>query len=340
MIRHIKVDLPLNLAKDDSCVFKNSGYDLAPLKVSELRNVIITYDGVCLSDCNLVKESIYGYRDKITIYTLTSKLDLLNHDTYQLNDSNSYLLIHSPLFSYYHWLTESIPRLLLVKSQIKDLTLLLPDSLKNVGFVQYSLKPFSFKNIVYIPKKTNMKVRHLILPQIKPYFTSYYPEVVNEVRNLYTEYLKNHPVYTKNLHGRIFLCNKKEVINIFDVRSLLDQYNFKYLDIQGCSFFELVQFMNKTKFIISADADNFACINFMNKGTSVLELIRKQTNDINKPDLRFLYLASNLELKYYYQFCSPLQKSSLKIYSKIKVDIKLLKKNIDLIMMNQAYSVN
>lgn len=174
MKRRIKIVLPSNLDRNDIYSFKIGNYNLPVLKVLELKDVIVTNDGICLSNNGLIKESVHGYRDKITIYTLKARLDLLNYSTCQMKDSNCCLIIHSPLFSYFHWFTESIPRLFLVKKELRNLSLLLPQSLRKVEFIQSSLKAFSFRSIFYIPPNTNIKLNHLILPQIKPYFTSYY----------------------------------------------------------------------------------------------------------------------------------------------------------------------
>lgn len=340
MKRHVKVALPCNLNRNDICDFKNRHYDLSSLKVIKINGVIITSDGICMTDNGLIKESIHGYRDKITIYSLKAKLDLLNNPTFQINDTNFFLIIHSPLFNYYYWLTESIPRLLLVKKLLKDLTLILPAALRKVEFVQASLKPLLFKDVYYIPSHTNIKVKHLVLPQIKPYYTSFFPEAVNEIRNLYTTYSQNHPVNMKNFKGRTFLCNEKVVSNISEVRTLLEKHDFVYTEIRYKPFYELIQLMNKTKVIISVDSDNLACINFMKKSSSLLELIIEQTCELDKPSLRYQNLASSLELRYFYQICSTSRRGTLETRSKIRVDLKLLEENINLILISQPNSVN
>jgi capsular polysaccharide biosynthesis protein len=332
----IRIKHPLNLDKKDACVFKNITYELSPLKVFELSNVLITYDGICLINYNLVKESIHGYRDKITIYSLMSKLDVLNYKTVLLNDSNYYLLIHSPMFSYYHWLTESIPRLLMVKSQIKELTLLLPISYKNIGFVRESLEPFSINNIFYIPENTNIKVNHLVLPQIKPFFTSFYPDVVNEIRDLYTDHSKRKYTNKGEKYHRLFLNDKidskPEIQNTNKLNLSLDQYDIHQINILDYPLFEQVQIMQNAKFIISVGEDDLASISFAKKGTSILELLKVQTNETDQPSLRYLNMASNLDLKYYYQLCTPVKNHSVYSQNKIYIDLNLFEKNLKIIL--------
>jgi capsular polysaccharide biosynthesis protein len=336
MKRLIRVKLPLNLDKKDTCAFINRNYELSPLKVFELSNVLITCEGICLINHNLVKESIHGYRDKITIYSLMSKLNVLNYKTVLLDNSNYYLLIQSPIFSYYHWLTESIPRLLTVKSRIKELTLFLPVSFRNIGFVRESLEPFSVTNIFYMPEKTNIKVNHLVLPQIKPFFTSFYPEVVNEIRDLYTEYSKRKYTNTGKTYHRLFLNdnidNKPAIHNTNELNSLLDQYDVHQINILDYPFFEQVQLMQNAKFIISVSGDDLASISFAKKGTSILELLKAQTSEIDQPSLRYLNMASNLDLKYYYQLYTPLKNHSIYSQNKIYIDLNLFEKNLKIIL--------
>ena len=99
----IKVSPPVNLNKADKCYFRKLSYELPPLHVYELSNVLITYNGKCLINSTLVEESIQDYRDLKTINALQAKLDIITNKTMMLFDSNYYLLIHQPLFSYYHW---------------------------------------------------------------------------------------------------------------------------------------------------------------------------------------------------------------------------------------------
>jgi hypothetical protein len=332
LVEHrVKVKLPANYSIDDACYFENRDYDIPHLKIRKLRNTIITYDGICLFDYNLLKESVHGYRDKIIISKLSSKLDLLNYDTFLLHDSNKYLLIHGPIISFYHWLTESIPRILLVKAQIKNLVLLLPISLKNDEFVRHSLMPFTFKDVFYIPRNWNIKIKQLVLPQIKPFFASYDPQTVNVVRKLYIRHSKNESTYQGEYYDRIFLCNKEDVSNIDDFISQLHQLDFHYVNIRHYSFYDLVQIISHVKIVISSNCNDLVCINFLKKGASVLELIRKSTPDMNRTDLRYLNLASCLGLKYYYQLCQA-SGSGLKSQSKLKVDLKTLRQNFNLII--------
>jgi capsular polysaccharide biosynthesis protein len=330
----IKVSLPLNIELKDICYFEKSYYKLSRLKIILLRNTIITFNGICLQNYDIIKESVHGYRDKLIIYKLTSKLDLLDYATFLLNNSDTFILIHGPIYNYYHWLTESIPRLLLVRYKIKHLTLLLPESLKNNDFVKQTLAPFDFNDVVYIPKKCNIKIKKLVLPQIKPFCSSYDPLIVNDIRKLYTDYSKDKTPPILEYCARIFICSGKEISNFDEVSTFLRLKNFHYLNINLLSFYDLVVIMEHTQIIVFATRNNFVCISFMKPQTSVLELININALNIEGPNKRCINLASALGLKYYYQLCNSSCNLSLPSNFRIKVDLKKLEENINLIIMS------
>jgi hypothetical protein len=91
--------------------------------------------------------------------------------------------------------------------------------------------------------------------------------------------------------------------------------------------------MHNAELIISAGGAELTYISFARKCTSVLELLRSQTNEIDQPSLGYLNLSSCLGLFYYYQFCLPLRINYSGNNHRINVDLKLLKKNIDLILL-------
>ena len=329
--------MPVNFQEKDACFFKNTYFKPIPLKVYELSNTIVTTEGICLINNGIVKESIHGYRDKITIYSLMAQLNMLKKKTIIIDNPDTFLLIHSPEFGYYHWLTESIPRILMVKSRIKELTLLLPLSLKNVEFVRESLKPFDFKGFYYIPDNKNIKLRHLVLPRIKPFCTVYYPETTDEIRKYYTGFAATTDLKHNSFPARLFISaagnEKNDICDFRSLRILLDKYRIRPVNLAEYSFYEQIQMIQRAKLVISFTGDYLACINFMQRSNSILELI-KTGEETEQPDLRFFNLASCLGLDYYYQFCESATGYTGKKSWKIKIETDLLEMNIKMILHN------
>lgn len=327
MISRVKVKPPVNLADEDICDFSTIRYVLTPLKVYELSNVWITNSGICLINSEPVPESIHGYRDKTTINSLTVKLSILEDKSVIINDSQLYLLIHSPLFSYFHWFTESIPRLLHIRKRIPDLVLLLPEELKDVDFVPRSLLPFDVRNCFYIPQNTRIKVRHLVLPELKPFSSVFYPAVVEETRKLYIDRLAE-TSEPEGLSPYIMLENNKavswiSVSNQADVDNIMKEYEIMKVDLLKYDFFDQVKIIHNSRLLISYTSEALGAVCFMKENACVFELLSASCYELDQFDQRFCNLASNLGLNYYYQFCSHHR------YEKNIMDIELLRKNLD-----------
>lgn len=338
MKRRIKVKLPINLDKADICDFSNNDYEVFPLKVYKLSNVLVTREGVCLINSSPVLESIHGYRDKITISTLMAKLSLLQDKTLLLNNAFHYLLINGPLFSYFHWFTESIPRLLLVLDRIHDLVLLLPWEFKDVNFVIKSLMPFQLKKIEYIPPKTKVKVSHLVLPQLKPFSSIFYPEAVEEIRRIFIEYSGNKSGY-EGLSTYIMLENSEgekgiTLSNQKMVDKVIKEYGIEKLDLLKHDFFDQVRILQNSRLVISVTSELLGSICFLKKGASMLELLMASYYEMDRFDLRFLNLSSNLGINYYYQFCTDTSSGQGFKAKSFKADISQLRKNLNLIFQN------
>jgi len=63
----------------------------------------------------------------------------------RLDDNRKYLVIHSPWFSYYFWVTECLLRLLMVKEQPKDLVLIYPENARSYTYVCAILQLLVYK---------------------------------------------------------------------------------------------------------------------------------------------------------------------------------------------------
>lgn len=337
MKKLIKIGLPENLAKDDYCQFHEHKYELPELATFYMEDITITNEGICLKDGNLIEQSIHWYRVKMDIYKLTGILNLIDNQTIQADDSKKHMIIQGPVFSYYHWFTESISRLMLAEKCSKEVILILPRQLKNINFVTESLTPFIFDDIIYIPKNSNLFVKQFILPQIKPYFTSYIPQITCQIRDFYRNFV-NETYYSemqKNFN-RIYLlnsrCEAKKIVNEKEIICILKENNFKIINLSDYSLIEQVYLMNHAEVVVSSNQDLFACICFLRPGSKILELNNEKRNENDPYFERYWYLSSCLGLKYYYQFCDPDSPIEYEEVSELKVNINLFKKNLDILL--------
>jgi capsular polysaccharide biosynthesis protein len=326
--RTVNVYPPVNL-KRVNCLYSKRSYDISPLKVLTINDVDATNNGICFRHFRIIKESVQAYPDKIKIFELEGQLHFRQRPIKYYVDSNRYLLIHHPWLNYYHWLTESIPRIWLVKKILDSLILLLPEHYKNIEFVQESLKAFKFKDIVYIPSGFNMRIGNAVIPQIKPICSSYYPSVLFELRDFFLEYAKSVNIRVPKLGERLYIIrgnsSRRKIVNEYALMEVLKKFDFISVDATSYSFFEQVLFSEKLKYLIS-NGSGLTNMHFMNDGTTVMELQKRMTNENDFHDKVLWHLASALNLNYWYFVCSPVNRKDDLYIADLKIDINKFEK--------------
>lgn len=341
--------LPINLKEEHYKLFKPlQKYNLNKLKVRHINNVFVSHYGLCLKNLLLVPKSapnLRGNKDKTFYYKhwrLTIEQYLVckygkSLKSIQLNDDNKYLLIYSKWFGYFFWVTQCLPRLLMVEN-LNDCTLIYPETWENMKFVNDSLQMFPELKKKVIPSDNHLFVKNLILPEVYPYTASFNPETLNKVREFVYDYIEKNNINlnlgeniyaTREQTGRRMLANEKEV------QGLLKEYNFATVNFENYSFFEQVSIMKNAKVFVSIHGAGFANINFMKAGGSTLELINEQ---YAQTEYRFPFwkLSSAMGLKPYIQFCKSENNPDITIFvnNNIYVDLVELKKNIETIIIN------
>jgi capsular polysaccharide biosynthesis protein len=319
----IYVNPPLNIKEYPHLFYKRS-YESTPLQVLKINNVTATYNGICFKNFEIIKESVQAYPDKIKIFELEGELQLRSKLIKSYAGKNQYLIIHHPWLNYYHWLTEAIPRIWLVKKILDSLILLLPEHYKNIEFVQDSLKPFKFKDVIYVPSGFNMRIGNAVIPQIKPICSSYYPEVLSELRNFYILFARGLRIQVPELGERVYIIRgnslRRKIVNENALIEVLKKFDFNSVDATSFSFFEQVLFSEKLKYLIS-NGSGLTNMHFMNAGTTVMELQKRITNENDFHDKVLWHLASALKLNYWFFVCPPVNKKDDMYTADLKTDI-------------------
>ena len=66
-----------------------------------------------------------------------------------LNQNTTYIIIHNTYTGYFHWLLESLPRILIAKENLSEFRVLLPDTFRD-EFYQDSLDLLGIKDVELI----------------------------------------------------------------------------------------------------------------------------------------------------------------------------------------------
>jgi hypothetical protein len=348
--KYLNINLPVNSKNETAKLFVNQQkYKLKNLRVKILKNVFVSHYGLCLKNFLLVPgcaPNLTGSGDKtfyFKFWWLTIEQYLVckygkSLKSVNLDDDKKYLLIHSKWFGYFFWITQCLPRLLSVRQNLSEYTLIFPEGWENLRFVNESLRLFPELHKIVIPSDYHIFVRNLILPEVQPWTSCFNPEDIEKVRNIFHDHLEKNAI-DLNLGEYIYATRQntkhRKLVNETEVQNLLADYNFKVIDFENYSFPEQVSIMKHARVFASIHGAGFANISFMNKGNSTLEFVNEQ---YAKKDYRFQFwkLSSMSGLNHYIQFCRSENDPEIPIFvnNNIYVDLNELKSNIDLIFKN------
>lgn len=333
---YIPVSKPLNLKEGEENLFQFKGYKVKALSLKKYRNCFVTFNGIGLKSLILMRSTVYHYPTSFIQFYKKALLQWVvsrftrSGKIKQLEKDKSYALIFQPWFNYYHWMLESLPRLLLLKDQWKEITLFLPLSYRSFPFVEESLKTFPIKEIQFIEDDFNLSFEQLWIPALKPFCHQYDPAVLQQLKTLYL------PEHKINAPLRLFINRDKasfrKIVNKEAVSDILKKYNFVEVDMEGIPFREQVLLASQTRYLISQHGAGLTNMLFMDASASVLELHKKITNPADHHSLVYWTLASALGLKYYHQLCEPLIEEENFFKADIVVDTKMLESNIKLML--------
>lgn len=341
MTRNTIVKPPLNLEEKNAHLFlPYRSYLCEHTKIKHLRNVFVTYTGLSLNRNGLIKESHHSYPHQLTNYQNEAA-----HYYYAakenpesliiLEGEDLYLQIHHPWYNYFHWITEPIFRLWAVRKQLDKMVLILPERYQKADFIMGSLEPFKIKNIFFIPEGKSVLIRNLCLPQIKPVCDTFNSFHLKQVRNFYTNYVLNEKRMTLPVTERIYisreLAGRRKVVNEDDVLRVLAKYDFQTFYPEKWSFLEQVTYYSKIKYLIGTHGSGLTNILFMPKGSSLLELHKDKTNELDHPSPLFWYMSDALGINYYQQLCATVGKEDY-FTGDYWIDSELLEANIRLML--------
>lgn len=340
----ISVPLPINLNADELDLYESyQTYESPVQKIRIFKNVFITFSGFCMNNKGLIKECHHNYPVQYNYYLNESSVYYYNvtdhpENLITLDNDTVYLAVHHPWFNYYHWICESIFRLWLVRKKLNKLTLILPEYYKYADFITGSLEPFNLKNIFYIPNGKSLLVKNLCLPQIKPLCDSYNRFHLKQVRDFYISYVSKQVRINSEESEKLYISRqlavRRKVINEAEILEIVSKHGFIIFHPEKHSFLEQVAIFSQVKYVIGAHGSGLTNMLFMQKGTSVLELHKNKTNELNHPSFLFWYMAEALEINYYHQSCNTFGREDY-FEGDYIIDAKLFEQNLITMISNK-----
>ena len=319
----IKHQYPVNFKERDLKLFSHyTNYDSSGENVFKFENINVSYDGILFKGMNNAYHSIphvifradYGWLYILKNYFFNKKIKGVGDLTY--------VLIYDfwSAGNYYHWLVDTLPRLLVIKEELKqkNYSLLIPADCRE--FIKRTLTYFEINQITYIKRDEFIQVKQLFVPYYLVGSGHIHPPMVYEVKQFFNQAIKSNSSLSKIYVSR-GRQKARKVVNEDQIIKIVEQFGFKVIYFEDYTFEQQVEIGKVAKYFVSSHGANLTNMMFMNDGSRVLELIKS-----HNPNFCYWGLANAAKVDYYYQLCEVIGNDHL------FVDIELFKLNLQLIL--------
>jgi hypothetical protein len=331
--------LPANFDDADINLFRHELKVLIPqTQLLALADVNISSDGIIFRRNRILAES-FNYRHEFRSWANPRNLVKFLARNYGCRtrkqyDSQALWITDNWGNAYFHWLTDALPRLYVIRDRLTDSTLLLPESCRNSQYVASSLAAFNINKVDYIDPLEVVHCRKLLVPSHTAPSGNYNEGIVRGLRQLYWNYY-NKPDRDA-WSGKVYIsrakARRRRIINEEEVIGVVKEYGFSVFTFEDYSFEEQVKIMLTARFVVANHGAGLANMLFLSEKSQVLEL-RKRNDSRNNC---YFALASGLNLEYYYQLCRTEDQGSDEGWANIVVDVKELRRNL-LRMLGSEY---
>lgn len=292
-----------------------------PHHIYQLHNVHVTWDGAVFHNLRLFLPSIVQVR---FASRFQDTLLLRQWIGERVSSTDCVAICHDQWSTenYYHWLIDTLPRLLILRQAHPNMLLLLPQPLLPKQLPDYITRSAAILGFTqYLPINTRQILRAdcVVLPELTAASLTQNPELVKQVRTELIVALQPKSVSaTRKVYAARASNGVRSIQNAPEVELLLQRWGFEKVYFEQLSFLEQVQLMQETVVFLGVHGAGMTNMLFLQQNAIVIELLNEEHGD-----LCYFRLASCLNLPYFWVPCPGLNEE-LANQSDIIVDLTLL----------------
>lgn len=270
-------------------------------RLLRFENVSVSAEGLLFKGAQMLRES-FAYAFEFDEWKRRSVLKFLvtNHFLRKRRRIETEVLWITDYWSkgYFHWLTDALTRLYVVRDRLDQLTLLLPWEFETRDLVKTSLEVFGVKNVDFIRRDEVVECRSLLMPTHTAPSGHFRDEVLRGVRTTLLSALgESVDAGGERVYISRRLANRRRVANEAELVPVFRNSGFEIVCAEDLSFEDQVKLFSRARYLVSNHGAGLTNMLFMRDNGSVLEL-RHVSDYVNNC---YFILASALGLKYYYQ---------------------------------------
>ena len=264
-----------------------------------LRNVHVTWDGAVFHNLRLFLPSIVQarfasrFRDTLLLRqwvgekVVPTACVAVCHDQWSTGN-------------YYHWLVDTLPRLLVLRQTHPSILLLLPQPLppqQAPDYLSRSAAVLGFTHYVPLNTRQILRADCVVLPELTAASLTQNPNLIQQVRTeLLAALSPPSPVRaTRRVYAARAGGGVRSILNEEEVDSLLQEAGFEKIYFERLSFLEQVCLMRETAVLVGVHGAGMTNMLFLQDEAKVVELLNEEYGD-----LCYFRLASCIGLPYFY----------------------------------------
>ena len=230
--------------------------------------------------------------------------------------------------AYFHWLTDVLTRLFVVRDRLRELLLVLPGRYQAAAHVQACLRAFGVAHADFIADNEVVQCRSLLMPSHTAPSGHFQDEAIRGVRDVLLSAYGDPGEKEERLYISRRRAAKRRIANEDEVIEVVGKFGFETVCAEELSFAEQVRICSRARYIVSNHGAGLTNTMFMQAGGGMLEL-RHQSDCINNC---YFTLASALDLNYLYQTCAPQDPTLDPYHAHLLVDLNQLEQNLRLLL--------
>lgn len=326
--------LPVNFDENHVQLFQHEFQKNIPhSELLRFENVRVSAEGLIFKDSRILPQS-FAYAFELDDWKRRSILKFLvtNYFFRRPQKIETDVLWITDYWSkgYFHWLTDALTRLYVVRDRLDQLTLMLPWEFETRDFVRTSLEVFGVQKFDFIKRDEVLLCSSLVMPTHTAPSGHFRDEVIHGVREtLLSAY--GDSAY-QGTGERIYIsrrtANRRRIANEDELVQILKKFDFQFICAEELTFPEQVKLTSRARYVVSNHGAGLTNMIFMKEGSRVLEL-RHVSDYVNNC---YFVLASALKFDYYYQLCDPKPVHADAHTADLFVDPQELEKNLALLV--------
>lgn len=327
-----KRKLPINFNQDHLPLFERELERVIPeTQLLRFRDVLATPEGLLFKGTKILPES-FAFPYHLDDWRLRSVFKFLtkNYVLRRRRKIEREVLWITDYWStgHFHWLTDVLTRLFVVRERLSDLLLVLPGKFETLDVVKASLSAFGVVNVDFIGPDEFVECRNLVMASHTAPSGHFKDEAIRGVRDVLLSAYGDARDSSERIYISRRRAGKRRIVNEDDVTSVVRRFGFETIFAEDLSFEEQVRICSRARYIVSNHGAGLTNILFMQDGGSVLEL-RHEADCINNC---YFTLSSALDFNYFYQTCAAQDPTADPHTAHLVVDVDQLEKNLKLLL--------